>query len=81
MEQTAMESAESPKQTEQNQDSNDPMVQYIVNKFKRLDRERKDWKKCAKSMFVCMSKQKGKPKQKKLLEKYLKLKHKYRKSW
>ena len=59
----------------------DPVAQFIIRKFKRLDRERKDWKKCAKSLFVCLSKQKGKPKQKKLLEKYLKLKNKYRKNW
>lgn len=54
--------------------------EFILNKFKRLDRERKDWKKLAKSLFVVLSKQKGN-KQKKLLEKYLQLKHKYRKSW
>ena len=55
-------------------------AQRILNKFKRLDRERKDWKKLAKSLFVVVSKQKGN-KQKKLLEKYQQTKYKYRKSW
>lgn len=54
--------------------------EFILNKFKRLDRERKDWKKLAKSLFVVLSKQKGN-KQKKLLEKYQQTKYKYRKSW
>lgn len=55
-------------------------AQRILNKFRRLDRERKDWKKLAKSMFVVLDKTK-KPRPKKLLEKYLQIKHKYRKSW
>ena len=57
-----------------------PTGQFILNKFKRLDRERKDWKKLAKSMYVVLSRVR-KPHPKKLLEKYLQIKHKYRKSW
>ena len=71
-----------PQKDGSNQNDNElcPTAKFIVNKFRQLDRERKDWKKLAKSLFVVLSKQKGN-KQKKLLEKYRQLKHKYRKPW
>ena len=67
-------------QPEMSAEESEKAAQRILNKFRRLDRERKDWKKLAKSMYVVLDRM-HKPRQKKLLEKYLKTKHKYRKSW
>lgn len=66
--------------TEISQEESESTTRYIINKFKRLERERKDWKKLAKSMYVVLGRVR-KPHPKKLLEKYLQIKHKYRKSW